>query len=150
RWTSTGTFRAIYREEVSREELKSDLRLITGAEGQALLTTNLDNDDGLASDFVSRLQESCLAGERKGIYLSYGLILKGTQLYLNRDDENAFCSVLESWVDPVTCWVDWHNRLADHMSIQRVYGLPAWVQIIHGRNVSNRVHGKRVAPHNYT
>lgn len=143
-WNQNPLFSAIYREEVSRDELLTDIRSTTGASRQRLLTTNLDNDDGLSRDFVERLQSVEAPPRRLAIYLSHGLIKSGNALYWLRDRENAFCSVLENWDDPVTCWVDWHNRLADHMSTTEVTDGPAWLQVIHERNVSNRVHGRRV------
>ncbi|WP_411732514.1 glycosyltransferase [Paeniglutamicibacter sp.] len=144
RWSRDPVFSAIYREEVSRDNLLHDLRSVTGAKRQHLLTTNLDNDDGLSRDFVERLQSVRVHRERQAIYLTQGLIKNGNTLYRHLDRENAFCSVLENWENAVTCWVDWHNRLADHMSTTEVADGPAWLQVIHERNVSNRVHGRRV------
>lgn len=148
-WSREPVFSAIYREQVSHDELLHDLRLTTGAKRQNLLTTNLDNDDGLSRDFIERLQSVESGRERQAIYLTQGLIKNGSALYWHHDRENAFCSVLENWDDPVTCWVDWHNRLADHMSTTEVTNGPAWLQVVHGRNVSNRVHGRRVPAGNF-
>lgn len=139
---SNRRFRAVFRTSVSREELVSDLRETSEAHGSVLLTTNLDNDDGLAVDFVQRLQNSVTSPTRTAVYLVQGLILSGTSTYLRSDPRNAFCSVAESWDEPVTAWADWHNRLELTMPVQEVSGLPAWLQTIHTRNVSNTVHGR--------
>lgn len=69
--------------------------------------------------------------------------------YLHRDPKNAFCSVWESWSDPVTCWADWHNLLGTHMPVLVVEREPTWLQVVHGGNVSNRVRGRRVRPSRY-
>jgi Putative rhamnosyl transferase len=144
-----GTFTPIYRTAVSRDELRADLRAVTGAGGAALLTTNLDNDDAIATDFVERLRGADTGGERTAVYLTQGLIRHGDRLYLRTDRRNAFCSVREGWDDPVTCWADWHNLLGDRMAVRELGGEPAWLQVVHGMNVSNRVHGRRVAPAPY-
>jgi hypothetical protein len=59
-----GTFAPIYRAEVGRSELLEDLRSVSGANHRELLTTNLDNDDGIAADFVERLQAAGSDGTR--------------------------------------------------------------------------------------
>ena len=143
---SSRRFTAIFRSSVSRDELVSDLRQATGGRGDLLLTTNLDNDDGLAVDFVSRLQHAATAPERTALYLTRGLILRDSRTYLRSDPLNAFCSVAEPWNSPVTAWADWHNRLGLAMAVQSIPGPPAWLQVVHGRNVSNTVHGRLCNP----
>ncbi|OMH23859.1 hypothetical protein BKD30_10840 [Tersicoccus phoenicis] len=145
-----GLFVPIYREEVPRDDLLKDIRAVTGAAGDVLLTTNLDNDDAVAVDFVARLQKGVAGTARRALYLTNGLIMQTDALYRHRDVSNAFCSVAESWNAPVTCWSDWHNRLEYSMPATRLHGAPGWLQVVHGGNVSNRVRGVRVRPDRYT
>lgn len=143
------TFTPIYRAEVGRSALLEDLRSVSGAHHRELLTTNLDNDDGLAADFVERLQAAGSDGTRSALYLTDGLITSGSALYLRRDRSNAFCSVREEWEAARTCWSDWHNLLGQSMNVRELAGAPAWLQVVHDSNVSNRIRGKRVAPAPY-
>ncbi|QDP94594.1 hypothetical protein FOE78_00500 [Microlunatus elymi] len=138
-------FTPFFRTSVPHDALIDDLRRLTGATGQILITTNLDNDDGLSPDFVARVQQSTSGTARRAIYLTRGVIMHGHKLYLYRDRLNAFCSVSESWEAPVTAWADWHNRLGRSMPVAQLTGAPGWLQVVHGGNVSNRVHGRRVA-----
>jgi hypothetical protein len=141
-------FTPVFRASVSHSELIEDLRRISGESGSILATTNLDNDDGLAPDFVARVQSAVVGTGRQAVYLTRGVIMHGTGLYLHTDRLNAFCSVTESWEDPVTAWADWHNLLGRSMPVVQQSGAPAWLQVVHGSNVSNRVHGRRVHPRN--
>jgi hypothetical protein len=144
-----GHFSPYFREEVAREALLTDIQAVVGQHhGTELLTTNLDNDDGLAVDFVQRIQDADAAsGDRTAVYLGDGLICRGDVLYRHFDPHNAFCSVRESWQGtPVTCWVDWHNLLPTRMPAVVLRGDPGWLQVVHGANVSNRVHGRRTYP----
>lgn len=140
----TAMFTPIYRASVSREELLTDLRAVTGSHHQELITTNLDNDDGLSSDFVARLQRVRTGSDRTAIYLVRGLIRSGDGLYLRTDRANAFCSVREDWDSAQTCWANWHNLLGRSMNVVEIGGDPAWLQVIHGTNVSNRIRGRRI------
>ncbi len=135
---------AVYRETVAASDLVGDVQRVMGRSSGPLITTNLDNDDALAGDFLERLQQSFVPGTRAAVYFDRGLLMSGSSLYLRRDRHNAFCSVYEDLEDPVTCWADWHNRLPLHMPVVHLPGPPAWLQIIHGTNVSNRVRGRRV------
>ena len=147
--SADGTFTPMFRASVSRQDLVSDLRSVSGAHRDGLLTTNLDNDDALANDFVERLQRADPSGGATAIYLVDGLIKHGTRVFRRTDRRNAFCSVREHWDAPVTCWADWHNLLGEHMAVLEVDGEPAWLQVIHDFNVSNRVRGRRVAAERY-
>ena len=55
-WRRNSVLTPIYRATVVRTEMHGDILSTIGKRGGDLLTTNLDNDDGLASDFVERLQ----------------------------------------------------------------------------------------------
>ncbi|RKT68868.1 putative rhamnosyltransferase [Saccharothrix variisporea] len=140
------TYTPIFREQVSREELLEDIAKLFPTRGDALLTTNLDNDDGLATDFVARLQAVRTTAPRTALYLANGLVKSPTGLYAHRDPDNAFASVLESWDAPITCWADWHNRLHRHAEVRSLGGAPGWLQVVHGGNVSNRTRGRLVSP----
>jgi len=141
-----GLVTPIYRERVLPPELAADIAATVGeAHGTLLATANLDNDDGLSPDFVARLKDAAGPG-RQAVYFEVGLIRSPTRLYLRHDPVNAFVAVTEPWDGAVTCWVDWHNLLSDHMPVRVVAGAPAWLQVVHGRNVSNRALGDLVDP----
>lgn len=145
-WSSDSRIQGIFRAQVSRPELLSDLRRVSGARHERLLTTNLDNDDALAVDFVERVQAVEPAHEATAIYLADGLISSTAGLYTRTDRVNAFCSVSTPWSEAKTCWAEWHNRLGRTMPVCVERGDPAWLQVVHGRNVSNRVHGVLTDP----
>ncbi|KRR18667.1 hypothetical protein CQ13_09365 [Bradyrhizobium retamae] len=139
-----GVYQPIFRASVSRAELCADIRSLVGAPRAELITTNLDNDDGLATDFIRRIQLAGRKGERTALYIAEGLIKSENRLYIIKDPRNAFCSVRETWKSPITCWSNWHNLLGENMPVIEIGGEPAWLQVVHGRNVSNRIRGKRV------
>jgi hypothetical protein len=142
-------FVPILRATVSRSELLDDIRGALGRTSEGLITTNLDNDDALAVDFLGRVQQAARPGERTAVYLADGLIADGAGVYRRVDAHNAFCSVAEPWEDPETCWSRAHNLLGETMAVRSVRGHPAWLQVVHGENVSNRVRGRLVSPAAY-
>jgi hypothetical protein len=144
-----GPFEPLFRSGVPREDLVADLAALFPTKSEALITTNLDNDDGLAVDFGRRLQQLAPLREREAVYFSHGLIRTAHSLYLRTDRSNAFCTVREGWDDPKTAWFDWHNRLGLAMPVRVVGGPPAWLQVVHSTNVSNRVRGRLVSPEPY-
>jgi hypothetical protein len=145
-YVDQGLFAARYRQVVGPAEIVTDLAELLPEPGDLLLTTNLDNDDGISTDFVRRVQNSGRGTARVAIYLNDGLILSPSGLYRHTDRTNAFCSVRESWSEPLTCWSDWHNLLPERMPALQVDGPPTWLQVVHGGNVSNRTRGRRVRP----
>lgn len=150
-WSSDGTLFPVFGEEFSREDLVREMRARSRqADARHVLTTNVDNDDAVSTGFVAALHSAALAtAPRRAIYLTQGLIKSRAGLHLRTDRHNAFCSVLATWDDPVTCWSDWHNRLHLSMPTMELGGEPGWLQVVHGDNVSNRVRGRLVAPGAY-
>ena len=149
RYAAHGVFFPLFRASVSHDELLADIDATIGVKHSTLITTNLDNDDGLARDFVERLQAVTTQHDRAAVYIENGLIASPAGLYRRRDRHNAFCSVRETWVSPSTCWSDWHNLLGTSMPVIEVGGQPGWLQVVHGTNVSNRARGTLVSPTAY-
>lgn len=114
-----------------------------------LLTTNLDNDDSLAIDYVARLHEVAArhAGEsRLGINFLHGYVLNGSRLYAHEHSSNAFTNLLERFDDSArTAPSIMHMELAKHAPVHQIEGAGAWLQVIHGGNVSNKIRGRRVS-----
>lgn len=146
---ASGPFTPLFRRTVPRHELLADLDQLVARKSPTLITTNLDNDDGLSLDFSARILAEAADGPRSAVYFKHGLIKSELGLYRRTDRTNAFCSVRESWEQPLTSWADWHNRLSLTMPVQVIGGSPAWLQVVHGTNVSNRVRGRLVSPTPY-
>lgn len=145
-YVDRGLFRAIFRTEVPTDVLMADLRANTQHPDGVLLTTNLDNDDGIAVDFMERLQAAVDFDDTRALYVVNGLVKGREGLYLRHDPENAFCSVAAPWSAPRTSWDDWHIMLGRSMPVVEIDGEPGWLQVVHGENVSNRVRGRLVGP----
>jgi hypothetical protein len=145
-YVQRGRFTALFRAEVPRDVLVADLRGIVRHGDGMLLTTNVDNDDGLAVDFMQRLRDAVTFDDQRALYITEGLIKSDDAVYLRRDPHNAFCSVAEPWDAARTCWDDWHIMLGRSMPVVELEGAPGWLQVIHGENVSNRVRGRLISP----
>jgi len=144
-----GLFHPVFGEEFSNAAIVGEAQAVSGRRSEMLLTTNLDNDDALAVDFAERLHALVRPGERTALYLADGLILHGNAAYLRRDSANAFVSVAEPWEGAESVWCEWHNLLRERMPVRSVRGRPGWLQVVHGRNVSNRVRGRLADPRDY-
>lgn len=140
-YVTRGAFQPIFRAEVSTDSLLDDIRAVARHPDGMLLTTNIDNDDAIAVDFLQRVRESVDFTDRRALYVTNGLVKAARGLYLRRDPHNAFCSVATPWAQPSTSWDEWHILLGRSMPVVEIGGAPGWLQVIHGENVSNRVRG---------
>jgi len=143
-----GLFYPRFRTEVHRNDLLSDIRQLFPVRSARLLTTSLDNDDMIAKDFVHRLQAYAVRDTSGRVALNFprGYAYAEGRFYQHFDKSNAFASMLEPWDAAITIWCDWHIRLASHATLIQIDNLPAWAQVIHARNVSNRIRGWLVDP----
>jgi hypothetical protein len=148
-WAQQPCFVPVFRSTVSTEDLLCDIEAHTGRQHPVLLTSNVDNDDALAVDFIERVQGAQVRADRSAVYLVEGLIRSDTRLYRRADRRNAFCSTHENRDVAQTCWSEWHTMLGNVMPVVELTGAPGWLQVVHGANVSNRVRGRLVAPARY-
>lgn len=118
--------------------------------GRVLISSNLDNDDALARDYVARVQAAArhYAGKsRFAVNLPDGLVLAGDALYAHRHLHNAFANLVEpDDANFATVKTIRHMELPDHAEVVQAEGPPAWIQLVHDGNVSNRIRGNRVGP----
>lgn len=114
-----------------------------------LLTTRFDNDDALAADYVGRLQAavSDQPPQRGSFNFTHGLIREGRRVYALAHPSNAFGSWLEPWDDATRTAISIHHmKMAQHGPVSQIGGPAAWLQVVHGGNISNKVRGRRVNP----
>ena len=110
-----------------------------------ILTTRLDNDDGLHKDFVSTVQNLIRPGVTEAINLAHGLVLTDRAIYSSVQRSNAFISLLEEASSCKTVLQVSHNEIADRFVIREIAMHPMWFQHVHGGNVSNKIRGRRLA-----
>jgi hypothetical protein len=118
------------------------------ADTQWLLTTRLDNDDGWRRDFVERLHAALRFEGRECLNFTSGLIWSQGLTLLYRHRSNAFISMLEPVESFRTVWCVQHLELDQVAPIRQIDAPPAFIQVIHTRNRSNKPRGARVPRRN--
>lgn len=147
-----GLLHPVYLSERRTEaDIQADIQRATGHSTGRVITSNLDNDDGLAHDYVERIRRLDVTDQPAVLYLDAGLILHQDTAYLRVDRHNAFSAVAADLgsLEFRSCWSEWHNRLHLVLPPHHEQGDPAWLQVVHSVNVSNRVRGRRVDHRRY-
>lgn len=129
---------------VPRSQIIDDLAQRCPPGTTHVLTTALDNDDGLARDHVQRVRAGAMEHSRAVLFFPVGDIYHAGRVYRRRDRHNAFPSMIEPIDDFQTVWAAWHTHLHTTATQVLLAPTPAWLQVVHGTNVSNRVRGVRV------
>jgi hypothetical protein len=114
-----------------------------------VITTRMDNDDCIARDYLGSVR-AAFASSREFINFTVGLQSAGGRLYQRLDPSNAFVSLVEPTVGLTTVFIDRHDRVANHGHLRQVKTPPMWIQIVHGENLANSIHGIRVNPSGIT
>jgi hypothetical protein len=128
----------IHESDFVRREIRKHLK----PDCESLLTTRLDNDDGLHSRFVERVKaEARRLGN--GFYnCEHGLIYRNGRLYESKQESNSFISRLEHANDFKTVWEMQHHLIGASHNVHPVELPMAWVQVVHRVNVANIVRGR--------
>lgn len=107
-----------------------------------ILTSRLDNDDGLNINYIETLKNNITTTDDAFYNFSYGITLHKNSVFKQKHLSNAFISRLEKTKNFKTVWDEQHqNIIKTHKTIQLDLEA-AWLQVIHGENVSNCTRGK--------
>ncbi len=118
--------------------------------GDALITARVDSDDQLSARYTRDLREIDWNGRRRfAVYFTKGLYLDAASgaYHTVRRPLNQFPAVFErrAACDFLTVHAHRHNELYRLMDAIQIWTKrPMWCTVIHGGNVSNRLHGKPV------
>lgn len=107
-----------------------------------IITSRLDNDDALRQDFVSRLH---FAAEERREFLNFpsGIVLYARKSYRYRHLSNAFLSFVEPSQNPRTAFSLAHEEAKEVAPVRQLDEAPAFLQVVHGQNYSNKPRGTR-------
>ena len=118
-----------------------------GVSGQ-LMTTRLDCDDALRSDFVERLQAVRLERPREVLNFPLGYQVSQGRFYLSYDPVNTFCTLVEPFDERgesmQTVHGAEHQKIASLAPVRQVDWKPSWLQVVHDLNLANAANGLRV------
>ena len=110
-----------------------------------VLTTRIDNDDGIGPDFVETLQKSVLMDTVRVYNFPVGIILRGNRAYRREDRSNAFISLCEPANGAQTIFaILRHIDAQEFCPVIQLSERPSWLQVIHETNISNRIRGDRI------
>lgn len=139
-------FEARFVEKFGPSQAASDVTTRILPNVRTILTTRIDNDDAIARDFIERIQkEAVRTAPGSVLNFKHGLALCDGKVYTAADTSNPFTTLVESGDKPAeTIWGARHRELGVKWNVRQVLGRPAWLQVVHGENVSNRIKGSRV------
>lgn len=113
-----------------------------------LVTTRLDNDDGLSRTFVEQLRRRVEFSDRTILEFPRGFVWQNYRAYLDRHRANPFTSLVEplggkSDAPIKTIYSGSHYDVERLGRIVEVSQEPAWIQAVHGGNLENQQRGVR-------
>jgi hypothetical protein len=126
------------------ETLQADLMADLDPSRNWVVTTRLDNDDGLQRDFVKNLHKQVRVGTEEALDFPWGIVLANGVPYLSRQRYNAFISLSEPLIGLKTVTYVRHKEMARRYRVRTVTNEPSWLQSLHGSNYGNKVRGWRI------
>jgi hypothetical protein len=115
---------------------------------QTLITTRLDNDDGLARDYIEKVRRHEATHERLVLQFPVGYCWHNERIYRDRQEHNAFTTLIEplplgNATEYNTIYKGSHSDIARLGRVIDVDEEPSWLQVIHGGNLENYLRGRR-------
>jgi hypothetical protein len=131
----------LYGSETVQDDLRQELHVSKAW----LVTTRLDNDDGLNRGFVEWLHEKVRVGRKEAIEFPWGIVWANGRPYLSYQKHNAFISISESRAHCRSVLGVQHKFVGREYPVQIAGSQPAWLQTVHDANVSNKIRGWRIS-----
>ncbi len=128
-------------ENDSLIKLKNYIKPYIDKDSEYLITTRIDNDDAVEKDYVQRIQKLFREQECEVLCFLWGYRLYGENLYLIFSVTNHFTSLVEKYnLDNFkTVYVKSHTVLYKVASVKKIFARPSWLEVVHGKNLSNRM-----------
>jgi Putative rhamnosyl transferase len=113
-----------------------------------LITSRIDNDDSISKTFIQTIQDNFCEQELEFISFVYGYVWNQGKLYRFKYPSNPFLSLVErmpnsSSTSLKTVFCGHHSQMTSLGSLRSITDQVGWLQVVHGRNVSNRIRGIR-------
>ena len=112
-----------------------------GNDTQYLITTRIDTDDAISKDFIERIQNEFDNQKCEFINFTNGYVLTKNGIYLDKQPSNPFITLIEEAEGFKTVWCEEHNKLSRIGPIMQIESNPAWLQVVHTTNLSNKARG---------
>ena len=137
----TKTIKAVRLEEAIADPLREYLK---HCDADYIITSRLDNDDAISVDHIEKIQK--FAKERKGSGMPFWLNLQrgykwcGGKVYPIGALYNPFISMVEKPGELLTAYRCSHKVAFKHARVEQIReGHPTWLQVIHGKNLLNKL-----------
>lgn len=144
-----GVFRPLWTHEVFRRDTFAPI-VAQIAQRPHLITTRLDSDDAIATDFMSAVQRQFDRQSRMFVNFTRGVQIDRTGAVYRYDQlSSPFLSLIEERRPdtlPLTVYAPKHARARSAGPLREVRAQVMWAQVVHGANLSNIVVGPRVSP----
>lgn len=141
-------FNSRFTQSVNHAYVQEMLKNELGNGAEFIITTRLDNDDAVCSEFIELIQNEFEEVNKLFINFDNGLAFKDNYIYTLRDKSNPFISLIERLPNIKTVWSLPHNEICKSERIKHLSSPGAWLQIVHDQNVTNRIKGRMLFPRN--
>ena len=144
-WAGSGTKGKIMQRSIDLEYISKPLREFIGKQKtDYVITSRLDNDDGIAVDHIDKIQRFAKKhwnGDRFWLNLTRGLKYCDGFVYPVNSSASPFVSFVEPPNGLLTTYQVCHTeaRESRFLLIQVREGEPTWLQVIHGDNLLNKL-----------
>ncbi|MDO8861028.1 glycosyltransferase [Haliea sp. E1-2-M8] len=117
---------------------------IAAAAAPYVITSRLDNDDCISSDFIARVQEQFAPTDFLALDFIDGYMLEIAPVQrLGRtvNAYNPFVSLIERNREPLSVWHKVHAQWKREPHLRRIRGQRIWLTVIHQDNKTNEFRG---------
>jgi hypothetical protein len=106
-----------------------------------LITSRLDNDDAICRTFVASVQARFHRQGFEFLNFTNGYVWSEGRVWSARHESNPFISLVEDAADYSTVYCGNHMELDQQGPVVQIPEPAGWLQVVHGRNLANRVWG---------
>lgn len=133
------------------QDLLGDLRkVLSSVETDYVITSRLDNDDGLGREYIQRIQNAFVPGGKTLVNMLHGVLYDSDKRILTTVRNarlNHYTSLIEKRHPNQECLTVLgfsHTQPPEECKVINLDVDHSWLKIIHGRNLNSRAKGRPV------
>ena len=130
-------------EALTDPVLSEIVRGLVPEQAATVISARLDSDDALLPEYCSTVGDVARSGWRGFVSPCLGVQVVAGLALIRIHTSGPFIARIENAADGDldTVFCDFHTRVRRHGPVRSIWGTPLWIQVVHQRNISNRVAG---------
>jgi len=138
--------RPLFHDYLSGEVVMNETLKCISKKNDFIITSTVDNDYSISKNYIEETQKQFKNQSFQYVNWALGYVyhVDKHRFYKRYYKESPFNSLIECVEGCKLVWSTSHNELLSTGNVIQIDKNPGWIQVVHNKNISNRIKGRRI------